>query len=116
MPHIIAAAELVICRSGAGTIWECGGLKKPMILIPLRGSGTRGDQVENARIFVKAGAALNLADVSEGTPLAEKLVSLVALLAGDEQRRAAMAKAKFDGSGAADFIARAIVRKVTEEQ
>jgi UDP-N-acetylglucosamine--N-acetylmuramyl-(pentapeptide) pyrophosphoryl-undecaprenol N-acetylglucosamine transferase len=124
MPHVIAAAELVICRSGAGTIWECASLKKPMILIPLRGSGTRGDQVENARIFEKAGAALNLVGDSTGDPsddpsnasLSEKLVSLVEILAGDEERRNVMARAKFDGVGSADYIARTIVRRITEEQ
>ncbi|MCL2804724.1 MAG: UDP-N-acetylglucosamine--N-acetylmuramyl-(pentapeptide) pyrophosphoryl-undecaprenol N-acetylglucosamine transferase [Treponema sp.] len=56
MPHIMAAAELVMGRSGAG-IWEWAFLGKPMLLIPLRGSGTRGDQVENARYFRDADAA-----------------------------------------------------------
>jgi UDP-N-acetylglucosamine--N-acetylmuramyl-(pentapeptide) pyrophosphoryl-undecaprenol N-acetylglucosamine transferase len=116
MPHVIAAAELVLCRSGAGTIWECAGLKKPMILLPLRGSGTRGDQVENAQIFEKAGAALNLAGDSPDASLSEKLVSLVALLAKDEKRRAVMAQAKFNGLGSADYIARTIARKITEGQ
>jgi UDP-N-acetylglucosamine--N-acetylmuramyl-(pentapeptide) pyrophosphoryl-undecaprenol N-acetylglucosamine transferase len=122
MPHVIAAADLVLCRSGAGTIWECASLKKPMILLPLRGSGTRGDQVENARIFEKAGAALNLAgdpadnppDDPPDRPLPERLVSLVALLAGDGKRRASAGQAKFDGFGSADYIARAVVREITE--
>ena len=29
-----------------------------MVLVPFRGSGTRGDQVENARLFEEAGAAI----------------------------------------------------------
>jgi UDP-N-acetylglucosamine--N-acetylmuramyl-(pentapeptide) pyrophosphoryl-undecaprenol N-acetylglucosamine transferase len=115
MPHVISAAELVLCRSGAGTVWECASLKKPMILVPLRGSGTRGDQVENARIFEKAGAALNLADTPP-EEMPERLVSLAALLAGDEKRRASMAQARFDGLKPAELIARAIVCKITEEQ
>ena len=56
MPHVMAAAELIMGRSGAG-IWEWAFLGKPMLLIPLKGSGTRGDQVENADYFQKAGAA-----------------------------------------------------------
>jgi UDP-N-acetylglucosamine--N-acetylmuramyl-(pentapeptide) pyrophosphoryl-undecaprenol N-acetylglucosamine transferase len=130
MPDVIAAAELVLCRSGAGTVWECGGLHKPMILLPLRGSGTRGDQVENARIFASAGAAVNLLDDSPESPsrpsseqpsLAERLVAVVAALAGDKARREAMARAGVngpngdDGPEGAGFIARAIVRQITEE-
>jgi UDP-N-acetylglucosamine--N-acetylmuramyl-(pentapeptide) pyrophosphoryl-undecaprenol N-acetylglucosamine transferase len=111
MPHVIAAAELVLCRSGAGTVWECAGLKKPMILIPLRGSGTRGDQVENARLFEKAGAAVSLAD----DPSPEKVSALVAALAGDKERREAMARSGATGSNGADLIARVIVRHITAE-
>ena len=61
MPHVLAAAELVVGRSGAGTLWECATVGRPMVLIPLSGSGTRGDQVENARFFERAGAAMVLA-------------------------------------------------------
>jgi UDP-N-acetylglucosamine--N-acetylmuramyl-(pentapeptide) pyrophosphoryl-undecaprenol N-acetylglucosamine transferase len=57
MPDLLAAADIVVGRSGAGTLWECGALGKPMVLVPLCGSGTRGDQVDNARIFESAGAA-----------------------------------------------------------
>ena len=60
LPHVLAAAELVLARSGAGTVWECATAGKPMILLPLSGAGTRGDQVENARFFEKAGAAIVL--------------------------------------------------------
>jgi len=57
MPDILAAADLVVGRAGAGTLWESSALSKPMVLIPLSGSGTRGDQVDNARLFEAAGAA-----------------------------------------------------------
>ncbi|MEN6476599.1 MAG: undecaprenyldiphospho-muramoylpentapeptide beta-N-acetylglucosaminyltransferase [Rectinema sp.] len=57
MPDVLAAADIVIGRAGAGTVWECAALGKPMVLIPLAGSGTRGDQVENARMAESAGAA-----------------------------------------------------------
>jgi UDP-N-acetylglucosamine--N-acetylmuramyl-(pentapeptide) pyrophosphoryl-undecaprenol N-acetylglucosamine transferase len=90
MPHVLAAAELVLGRSGAGTVWESAALGKPMILIPLCGSGTRGDQVENARFFERQGAALVLVgdDAKPGT-----LSGLVNILAEDASRREAMASA-----------------------
>ncbi|MDR2069400.1 MAG: undecaprenyldiphospho-muramoylpentapeptide beta-N-acetylglucosaminyltransferase [Spirochaetaceae bacterium] len=90
MPQVLAASELVLGRSGAGTIWECAALGRPMVLIPLSGSGTRGDQVENARFFEKAGAAAVLS--GEGVSphaLAETVLSI----AQNEEKRAAMARA-----------------------
>ena len=60
MPDVLAAAALVVGRSGAGAVWECAAAGKPMVLVPLSGSGTRGDQVENARYFAEKGAAVCL--------------------------------------------------------
>jgi UDP-N-acetylglucosamine--N-acetylmuramyl-(pentapeptide) pyrophosphoryl-undecaprenol N-acetylglucosamine transferase len=88
MPDVLAAAELVLGRSGAGTVWECAVTGKPMILVPLAGAGTRGDQVENARYFEKAGAALVLYPAG-----GEALVSAVGELHGNGAKRAAMASA-----------------------
>ncbi|MDR2618702.1 MAG: undecaprenyldiphospho-muramoylpentapeptide beta-N-acetylglucosaminyltransferase [Treponema sp.] len=107
LPHVIAAAELVICRGGAGTLWECASLRKPMVIIPLRGSGTRGDQVENAGIFEESGAAVSIAD----DPSPEKLSELVDSLAADEGRRKAMSLAGIGRTDAARHIAEAIARK-----
>jgi UDP-N-acetylglucosamine--N-acetylmuramyl-(pentapeptide) pyrophosphoryl-undecaprenol N-acetylglucosamine transferase len=107
MPHVLAAAELVLGRSGAGTVWESAALGKPMILIPLCGSGTRGDQVENARFFEKQGAALVLAGDDARS---ETIAALVSALAEDPSRREAMADAarrigSLDGTAIiSDFI------------
>jgi len=60
MPHVIAAADVVLSRAGANSLWECAVLGKPLVLIPLCGSGTRGDQVDNAEFFEKRKAALVL--------------------------------------------------------
>ena len=57
MCDVIAASDVVLSRAGANAIWECAVLAKPMVLIPLCGSGTRGDQVDNAQFFVEQGAA-----------------------------------------------------------
>jgi UDP-N-acetylglucosamine--N-acetylmuramyl-(pentapeptide) pyrophosphoryl-undecaprenol N-acetylglucosamine transferase len=105
LPHILAAAELVVGRSGAGTLWECASVGVPLVLIPLQGAGTRGDQVENARVFAQAGAALVL---EERNPTA--LQKMVLALAHDpEKRRAMSSAAKQIGSiNGAQIIAAAI--------
>jgi UDP-N-acetylglucosamine--N-acetylmuramyl-(pentapeptide) pyrophosphoryl-undecaprenol N-acetylglucosamine transferase len=120
IPHIIAAADLVLCRSGAGTIWECKFLKKPMALIPFRGSGTRGDQVENARLFEEAGAAVcfipdSTENSSAESASAEKLSGLILSLARNPEKLKSMAEAKIGGTSegnAADFIAREIAERI----
>lgn len=57
---LMKAADLVICRAGANTITEVMYLKKPMILIPLPDSSSRGDQVANAEELQQKGAAIVL--------------------------------------------------------
>ncbi len=58
MPHVVSCADVILSRSGANSLWECAAVHKPMVLIPLAGSGTRGDQVENAKHFQEKGAAI----------------------------------------------------------
>ena len=57
MPDVVSAADIILSRAGANSIWEAAVLKKPMLLIPLCGSGTRGDQVDNAQFFEERKAA-----------------------------------------------------------
>ena len=74
MPDVLACADVVLSRSGANSLWECAVLGKAMVLVPLCGSGTRGDQVENARFFVDSGVALSLvADEADSQHLQEAL-------------------------------------------
>ncbi|MCL2410370.1 MAG: undecaprenyldiphospho-muramoylpentapeptide beta-N-acetylglucosaminyltransferase [Treponema sp.] len=87
MHHVIAAADIIVGRSGAG-IWEWAVLGKPMILIPLRGLGTRGDQIENAEYFKKTGAALVLGE----NPDADDLMAVVNKLEADPEKKKAMAE------------------------
>ena len=61
MPDVIASADIILARAGANSIWECSVTGKPMVLVPLCGNGTRGDQVDNARYFESNGAAVVLA-------------------------------------------------------
>jgi len=106
-PHIIAAADLVICRGGAGTLWEIAILKKPMIIIPLS-SNTRGDQIENAELFEKAGAAFYFRDEINS----KNFCALITALTADKERREAMVSADTLKTGAAEYIAEFIAEKV----
>ncbi|MBE7075647.1 MAG: undecaprenyldiphospho-muramoylpentapeptide beta-N-acetylglucosaminyltransferase [Clostridiales bacterium] len=52
-----ASADLVVARAGSGVINELLSLQKPMLLIPLSKKCSRGDQIENAKLFEKLGYA-----------------------------------------------------------
>ncbi len=60
LPDILAAADLVLCRAGANTLWELAALGKPSVLIPLPRGSSRGEQIENAGFFAQAGASIVL--------------------------------------------------------
>jgi len=49
--NYFAASDLVISRAGSNTIFELLALQKPMLLIPLPKSSSRGDQILNAENF-----------------------------------------------------------------
>jgi UDP-N-acetylglucosamine--N-acetylmuramyl-(pentapeptide) pyrophosphoryl-undecaprenol N-acetylglucosamine transferase len=52
---VLAAADIVIARAGANSIYELLITRKPHILIPLSAAASRGDQLVNARVFAEAG-------------------------------------------------------------
>ena len=54
MGSAYACADLVLSRSGAGTVFEILALKKPALFVPLEGQ-TRGDQKQNAAYFEQKG-------------------------------------------------------------
>jgi len=117
MPHVMAAAQIVMGRSGAG-IWEWAFLGKPMILLPLRGSGTRGDQVENARFFEKAGAAQVLSSpYVDGKINPEEFLLAVNSLAQDSEKRNKMAEAsaKICKVNSAQLIAGALAACINDQ-
>lgn len=60
MPDVLKAADVILSRAGANFLWEASVSGKPLILIPLSGSGTRGDQVDNAALFASKNAAVVL--------------------------------------------------------
>ena len=88
MPDVLAAASVVVARSGANTVWECAASGKPMILVPLEKGSSRGDQVENAAYFVSRGAAIMLTGTDA---TAEKLAETVLTFADNPDLREEMA-------------------------
>ena len=54
---IFASSDIVVSRAGSGVINELLALQKPMLLVPLSKKASRGDQIENAKLFVELGYA-----------------------------------------------------------
>lgn len=77
LAHFMNAADIVISRAGANTIFELLALKKPNILIPLSKKSSRGDQILNAASFEKNGYSIVIDDDTlNGTILIDKLKEL----------------------------------------
>lgn len=107
MPDVIASADVVLSRAGANSIWECSVLGKPMVLVPLCGEGTRGDQVDNAEYFAKSGAAEVLLGKDAGSENLKK--SLEKFLDGKTRSAFASASRKLsEGKNPARKIAEII--------
>lgn len=60
MEDVYAAADLLLCRSGAGTVSEIAAVGLPAVFVPLPIGN--GEQARNAAELVNAGAALLVAD------------------------------------------------------
>ncbi|HEX6359655.1 undecaprenyldiphospho-muramoylpentapeptide beta-N-acetylglucosaminyltransferase [Actinophytocola sp.] len=104
-----AAADAVLCRSGAMTVAEVSAVGLPAIYVPLPIGN--GEQAFNAKPAVDAGAALMVTD-EELT--AQKAAELVVPLLTDPLRLRAMSAAA-QGSGhreAADVLARMVLEVV----
>ncbi|MFC1586156.1 undecaprenyldiphospho-muramoylpentapeptide beta-N-acetylglucosaminyltransferase [Fibrobacterota bacterium] len=61
-PHVMAAADVVLSRAGANSIFEILALKIPSLLLPLSKQASRGDQILNARSFTSQGFSRVLYD------------------------------------------------------
>lgn len=111
MPDVLAAASIVIARSGANTVWECATVGKPMVLFPLDKGSSRGDQIENAQFFVSRGAAVMLTG-ADATP--DNLLRTLGEIRGNSQLYADMAanSAALGKSNPAEVIANRIRDKL----
>ncbi|MBQ1629052.1 MAG: undecaprenyldiphospho-muramoylpentapeptide beta-N-acetylglucosaminyltransferase [Treponema sp.] len=111
MPDVMAAGDIILSRAGANSIWESSVLGKPMILVPLCGNGTRGDQEDNASYFEKSGAAIVLA---RENATSEKLREALQVFL-DENKRAECSKksaALSEGKKPAEKIASILYEKI----
>ncbi len=88
LPDLMAAAALVVARSGANTLAELAASGAPALLVPLGLSGSRGDQIRNAAYFEARGAA----EVFRGSR-PQDLSDAVFRLLDDPRRRESMARA-----------------------
>jgi len=88
MDHAYAAADMTVCRSGAGTVSELAVVELPAILVPFP-HDEHDEQVHNAEPLVRSGGALLVRD-HEATaavigPLVEERVADRSLL--DDMRK-----------------------------
>jgi UDP-N-acetylglucosamine--N-acetylmuramyl-(pentapeptide) pyrophosphoryl-undecaprenol N-acetylglucosamine transferase len=60
LADLMKAADYIISRAGANSIFEFLALKKPTLLIPLSKKASRGDQILNSKSFKKEGYSLML--------------------------------------------------------
>jgi UDP-N-acetylglucosamine--N-acetylmuramyl-(pentapeptide) pyrophosphoryl-undecaprenol N-acetylglucosamine transferase len=99
MPAAFAAADLVICRAGAGAVSELAAAGKPSVLVPFPFAAD-DHQTRNAEAFERAGAARLVRDAEMN---GERLFALVSeLLAAPEiLARMGQAAREFAREGAA---------------
>jgi UDP-N-acetylglucosamine:LPS N-acetylglucosamine transferase len=86
MPHLLAAATIVVSRAGMGTLTELAALGKPSLIVPLPGS----HQWANAQAFARLGA-IEVAD--QAALSAETLAARVLSLLDDTPRREQLGQA-----------------------
>jgi UDP-N-acetylglucosamine--N-acetylmuramyl-(pentapeptide) pyrophosphoryl-undecaprenol N-acetylglucosamine transferase len=108
LPARIAAAHLVVSRSGASTVAELAVIGRPAILVPLPHALDQ-DQLANAKVLEAAGGAVLLRQ-DAFTP--ERLAREIAALAADPARLSAMASAARAAGApdAADRLADLVLR------
>jgi UDP-N-acetylglucosamine--N-acetylmuramyl-(pentapeptide) pyrophosphoryl-undecaprenol N-acetylglucosamine transferase len=88
MELVYSAADLVVSRSGAGTLTELAAFGLPAILVPFP-HAAGNHQWHNARVFAKAGAAW----IVEQSKAREELPAAIAGLLADGAARIRMANA-----------------------
>jgi UDP-N-acetylglucosamine--N-acetylmuramyl-(pentapeptide) pyrophosphoryl-undecaprenol N-acetylglucosamine transferase len=89
LPARIAAAHLVVARSGASTVAELAAIGRPAILVPLPHALDQ-DQAANAGVLERAGGALRLRQ-EDFSP--DRLAAEISTLASAPQKLVAMAQA-----------------------
>jgi UDP-N-acetylglucosamine--N-acetylmuramyl-(pentapeptide) pyrophosphoryl-undecaprenol N-acetylglucosamine transferase len=88
LPARLASSQLVVSRSGAGTVAELGAIGRPSILVPLPGSIDQ-DQFANAGVLAQANGALRIVQ-ADFTP--DRLAAEISALSAEPARLIAMAE------------------------
>ena len=88
MPLVMAAADLVLCRSGASTVSELAAIAKPSVLVPSP-NVTADHQTKNAKVLADVGGAVLL---PEKECSGEKLYEIISDLLQSPEKRADMAR------------------------
>ncbi|WP_300389897.1 UDP-N-acetylglucosamine--N-acetylmuramyl-(pentapeptide) pyrophosphoryl-undecaprenol N-acetylglucosamine transferase [Henriciella sp.] len=102
MPDRLAAAHLIIARSGAGTVSEIAAVGRPSILIPLK-IAMDDHQSANAEALVEAGAADMVVEENLFPNLLGELIKVRMEDGADLKKRADLAKAKGSITAASDL-------------
>jgi UDP-N-acetylglucosamine--N-acetylmuramyl-(pentapeptide) pyrophosphoryl-undecaprenol N-acetylglucosamine transferase len=87
LPARLASHDLVVSRSGAGTVAELAAVGRPSILVPLPGSIDQ-DQFANAGVLAQVNGAIRIAQ-ADFTP--DRLAAEISALAAEPARLAAIA-------------------------
>lgn len=104
MEQALAVADLVLCRSGAGTVSELAALGIPAVYVPLPVGN--GEQRLNAQPVVAEGGGLLVADEAlTGEWIAANLLPLLAPEAADRRREMGEAAARVGVPDAAGRVA-----------
>jgi len=75
LKDLMALSDVVVSRAGSNSIFELASLHKPMILVPLPNTSSRGEQTLNAENFVSKGYGEILADEDVEDP--DKLLPMI---------------------------------------
>ena len=86
MPLLMAAADIVLCRSGASTLAELTAIGKPAILVPSP-NVVNNHQEKNARVLERGGGAVVLLESDAG---ADVMLSTINELLSDKEKLAEM--------------------------
>ncbi len=82
MPLLMAAADIVLCRSGASTLAELTAIGKPAILVPSP-NVVNNHQEKNARVLERGGGAVVLLESDAG---ADVMLSTINGLLSDKEK------------------------------
>lgn len=106
----LSAADLVVSRAGAGSIFEISAFEKPSIIIPITESAN-DHQRANAYSYAKSGAAIV---IEEENLLPGIFISQIKSILQDENKYKQMSESakKFSKTNASEIIALEIIRIV----